>query len=63
LETNKRIIAIKEKIIIILGFLKLINEARKDKKVKERINKIRRQASFVIKNFPVRVLIPKVRLL
>ena len=40
LESNNRIIPIKEKIIISFGFLKLINEARKDKKLKPRSNKI-----------------------
>jgi len=62
LESNNRIIPIKEKIIISFGFLKLINEARKDKKLKPRRHKIKKQESFVINSFPVRELTTKVRL-
>ena len=43
-EGNNRMIPAKEKIAINFGFLNLIKEKKKDKKLRQRINKIRRHA-------------------
>jgi len=52
-EGNNKIIPPKEKIVIDLGFLNLIKERKKDKKLRQRINKIGRHVWFVIKSSPV----------